>query len=94
MASLPGIQRRLGSICEVKEIDDESYVRCSDAKLLAWLRRKTDALTRHLQENKLVGPTAAAAASLSQFDEPVAASTPNPNAQPSPNPNPNPNPNP
>ena len=74
VASLPGIQRRLGSICEVKEIDDESYVRCSDAKLLAWLRRKTDALTRHLQENKLVGPTAAAAASLSQFDEPVAAS--------------------
>jgi hypothetical protein len=31
VASLPGIQRRLASICELKEIDDESYVRCSDA---------------------------------------------------------------
>ena len=78
MASLPGIQRRLAAVCDVKDIDEESYVRLSDVKLLEWLRRKTDALTRHLQESKLVGPApaaaaAAAAASLGQFDEPAAA---------------------
>jgi hypothetical protein len=77
VASLPGIQRRLASVCDVKDIDDESYVRLSDAKLLEWLRRKTDALARHLQESKLVGAApaaaAAAAASLGQFDEPAAA---------------------
>ena len=67
VASLPGIQRRLASVCDVKDIDDESYVRLSDAKLLEWLRRKTDALARHLQESKLVGaaPAAAAAAAAS-----------------------------
>jgi hypothetical protein len=80
VASLPGIQRRLASVCDVKEIGEESYVRPSDlnlnrnpgpsliptpipiptrdqvrrsdAKLLEWLRRKTGALTRHLQASQ------------------------------------------
>ena len=31
MASLPGIQRRLAAVCDVKDIDEESYVRLSAA---------------------------------------------------------------
>ena len=49
MATLPGLAERLSVICDVKDGFDESVVRLNDAKVLAWLQRKTEALQRHLQ---------------------------------------------
>ena len=49
VATLPKLQERLESVCDVKEGFDEPVVRLNDAKLLEWLRRKTGALQKHLQ---------------------------------------------
>jgi len=77
VATLPRLAERLAAVCDVKEIDgfDEPVVRLNDAKLLAWLRRKTDALQKHLLAHPLSssGAAASSAQALSQFDEPAAA---------------------
>lgn len=76
VATLPRLTERLAAVCDVKDGFDEPVVRLNDAKLLAWLRRKTEALQKHLLAHPLSGSGAAASAqALSQFDEPEAAET-------------------
>lgn len=75
VATLPKLTERLAAVCDVKDGFDEPVVRLNDAKLLAWLRRKTEAVQKHLLAHPLSGSAVAAAPAqtLSQFDEPGAA---------------------
>lgn len=73
LMSLPGLSEKLTAICDVNDKYDELMVRLSDAKVIAWLRRKVQALSPHinaLPPTKRGLPTTPgpAVGALSQFE--------------------------
>ena len=69
--ALPGLGKRLRAVCDVKEGYDEPMVRLNEAKLLAWLRRKTEAVRAHLASDAELAKMAKQrqeASVTSQFD--------------------------
>ena len=56
--SLPTIGKRLRAVCDVKDDYDEPMVRLNEAKMLAWLRRKTDAVRAHLASDAQIAKLA------------------------------------
>lgn len=56
--AVPSIGKRLRAVCDVKDGYDEPMVRINDAKLLAWLRRKTEAVRAHLASDSTLAKLA------------------------------------
>ena len=69
--AMPSIARRIRAVCDVKDGYDEPMIRLNDALLLAWLKRKTEAVRAHLVEDASLLKAAAereAEMHMSQFE--------------------------
>ena len=69
--SMPSIPERLRAVCDVKDGYDEPMIRLNDAKVLAWLTRKTEAVRAMLAADEHLRAAAAqreAEMHMSQFD--------------------------
>lgn len=69
--SIPSIADRLRAVCDVKDGYDEPMIRLNDAKVLAWLTRKTEAVRAKLTADEQLRAAAAqreAEMHMSQFD--------------------------
>ena len=68
--ALPGIAKRLRAVCDVKDNYDEPMVRLNEDKVMAWLRRKTEALRAFIGSDADVAKLAKErqAAVASQFE--------------------------
>ena len=66
ISKLPHLNKRLSCICDINDNYDEVMVRLNDEKVISWLRRKTCALSQHLET--VSGETASQTAASSTSD--------------------------